>query len=130
MRPLLCCKPANRAVAPLIQRVRSFSASPRRFISVHVTGTFVADEAGTFTFSLVQAGRARMLIDGVSKNGNLLLNVGPTGRGAIDVRAHRILHEIGEWMSGNLCRCAAYPNIRAAIRAVRDAPEGTGNASV
>ncbi|MFG2138306.1 (2Fe-2S)-binding protein [Streptomyces sp. NPDC048650] len=28
--------------------------------------------------------------------------------------------EIGEWMSGNLCRCAAYPHIRAAIRAVRD----------
>ena len=23
-------------------------------------------------------------------------------------------------MSGNICRCAAYPNIRAAIRDVRD----------
>lgn len=32
--------------------------------------------------------------------------------------------EIGEWMSGNLCRCAAYPNIRAAIRHVRDATGG------
>ena len=32
--------------------------------------------------------------------------------------------EIGEWMSGNLCRCAAYPNIRAAIRAARDAHGG------
>ena len=29
--------------------------------------------------------------------------------------------EIREWMSGNICRCAAYPNIRAAIREVRDA---------
>jgi xanthine dehydrogenase YagT iron-sulfur-binding subunit len=29
--------------------------------------------------------------------------------------------DIAESMSGNLCRCAAYPNIRAAIRAVRDA---------
>ncbi|GHE68584.1 (2Fe-2S)-binding protein [Streptomyces spiralis] len=28
--------------------------------------------------------------------------------------------EIREWMSGNICRCAAYPNIRAAVRAVRD----------
>jgi xanthine dehydrogenase YagT iron-sulfur-binding subunit len=28
--------------------------------------------------------------------------------------------EIKEWMSGNLCRCAAYPHIRAAVRAVRD----------
>ncbi|WP_181768383.1 (2Fe-2S)-binding protein [Streptomyces albidus (ex Kaewkla and Franco 2022)] len=27
---------------------------------------------------------------------------------------------IKEWMSGNLCRCAAYPHIRAAFRAVRD----------
>ncbi len=25
--------------------------------------------------------------------------------------------EVAEWMSGNLCRCAAYPQIRAAIRA-------------
>ena len=32
--------------------------------------------------------------------------------------------EIAEWMSGNICRCAAYPNIRAAIRAVRDAAGG------
>jgi xanthine dehydrogenase YagT iron-sulfur-binding subunit len=28
--------------------------------------------------------------------------------------------EIAEYMSGNICRCAAYPNIRAAIREVRD----------
>ena len=32
--------------------------------------------------------------------------------------------EISEWMSGNICRCAAYPNIRAAIREVRDAASG------
>ena len=32
--------------------------------------------------------------------------------------------QIGEWMSGNICRCAAYPNIRAAIRDVRDAAGG------
>src|SRR5919107_83171 len=34
--------------------------------------------------------------------------------------------EIAEYMSGNICRCAAYPNIRAAIRQVRD--EGGGDA--
>jgi len=28
--------------------------------------------------------------------------------------------EIREWMSGNLCRCGAYPNIVDAIRDVRD----------
>jgi xanthine dehydrogenase YagT iron-sulfur-binding subunit len=32
--------------------------------------------------------------------------------------------DIAEFMSGNICRCAAYPNIRAAIRDVRDAAEG------
>jgi xanthine dehydrogenase YagT iron-sulfur-binding subunit len=34
--------------------------------------------------------------------------------------------EIAEWMSGNICRCAAYPNIRAAIRDVCDAAGGEG----
>ncbi len=28
--------------------------------------------------------------------------------------------EIREWMSGNICRCAAYQNIRAAIREARE----------
>jgi xanthine dehydrogenase YagT iron-sulfur-binding subunit len=32
--------------------------------------------------------------------------------------------DIAEFMSGNLCRCAAYPNIRAAIRRVRDGGDG------
>ncbi len=38
------------------------------------------------------------LIDCVSKGGNLLLNVGPTGRGAFDERALVRLNEIGNWM--------------------------------
>ncbi len=40
----------------------------------------------------------RMLVDSVSKGGNLLLNVGPTGRGAFDARALATLEGIGEWM--------------------------------
>ncbi|MFW0773805.1 alpha-L-fucosidase [Paenarthrobacter nitroguajacolicus] len=40
----------------------------------------------------------RMLVDGVSKGGNLLLNVGPTGRGGLDPRALASLEGIGEWM--------------------------------
>jgi len=32
--------------------------------------------------------------------------------------------DISEFMSGNICRCAAYPNIRAAIRQVRDGAGG------
>ncbi len=39
-----------------------------------------------------------MLIDGVSKDGNLLLNVGPTGRGYIDGVDVKTLEGIGEWM--------------------------------
>jgi alpha-L-fucosidase len=38
------------------------------------------------------------LIDCVSKGGNLLLNVGPTGRGEFDERALDRLTGIGEWM--------------------------------
>jgi|YelNatPaOPRAMG01_1025707.scaffolds.fasta_scaffold08461_4 alpha-L-fucosidase len=41
----------------------------------------------------------QMLIDTVSKGGNLLLNVGPTGRGELDYRALERLKGIGEWMS-------------------------------
>jgi alpha-L-fucosidase len=40
----------------------------------------------------------QMLIDTVSKGGNLLLNVGPTGRGEFDVRALDRLQGMGEWM--------------------------------
>jgi xanthine dehydrogenase YagT iron-sulfur-binding subunit len=32
--------------------------------------------------------------------------------------------EIREYMSGNLCRCGAYPNIVAAVEAVRDSEKG------
>jgi len=40
----------------------------------------------------------QMLIDSVSKGGNLLLNVGPTGRGEFDERALSRLADMGEWM--------------------------------
>lgn len=40
----------------------------------------------------------QMLIDGVSKGGNLLLNVGPNARGELDPRAVERLRGIGEWM--------------------------------
>ena len=40
----------------------------------------------------------RMLVDGVAKGGNLLLNVGPTGRGLVDPRSQQIMSSIGEWM--------------------------------
>ncbi len=41
---------------------------------------------------------AQMLADSVSMDGNMLLNVGPDGRGAIALRDERVLGAIGEWM--------------------------------
>ncbi len=40
----------------------------------------------------------QMLIDTVSKGGNLILNVGPTARGEFDPKALQTLEDIGEWM--------------------------------
>ena len=40
----------------------------------------------------------RMLVDTVSKGGNLLLNVGPTARGEFDPKAIDRLRGIGKWM--------------------------------
>ncbi len=39
----------------------------------------------------------RLLIDSVAKGGNLLLNVGPNGRGEFEPRARETLAAIGEW---------------------------------
>src|SRR5574344_948134 len=42
-----------------------------------------------------------LLIESVSKGGNLLLNVGPTARGVFDQRAQDRLKAMGEWMKFN-----------------------------
>jgi alpha-L-fucosidase len=42
-----------------------------------------------------------MLIENVSKGGNLILNVGPTSRGCFDYRAQERLKVMGEWMKFN-----------------------------
>lgn len=42
-----------------------------------------------------------LLIESVSKGGNLLLNVGPTARGTFDYRAQERLKAMGEWMKYN-----------------------------
>ncbi len=54
-----------------------------------------------------------MLIEVVSKGGNLLLNVGPTARGYIDDRAQERLEGIGRWMKYNdrsIYGCTAAPS--------------------
>ncbi|MHB9038721.1 MAG: alpha-L-fucosidase [Armatimonadota bacterium] len=55
----------------------------------------------------------QMLVDTVSKGGNLLLNIGPTGRGEIDERALDRLKSIGEWMqrhSRSIYGCTQAPS--------------------
>lgn len=42
-----------------------------------------------------------LLIESVSKGGNLLLNVGPTARGSFDYRAQERLKAMGDWMKFN-----------------------------
>lgn len=42
-----------------------------------------------------------LLIESVSKGGNLLLNVGPTARGTFDYRADEALANMGKWMRFN-----------------------------
>jgi alpha-L-fucosidase len=43
----------------------------------------------------------RILVECVSKNGNLLLNVGPDARGNIPPKSVEILKEVGDWMKLN-----------------------------
>ena len=53
-----------------------------------------------------------LLIETVSKEGNLLLNVGPTARGEFDQRAQDRLEGIGKWMHANsrsIYGCTAAP---------------------
>ncbi|WP_309119662.1 alpha-L-fucosidase [Paenibacillus sp.] len=55
----------------------------------------------------------KMLIDTVAKGGNLLLNVGPTGRGEFDERAVDRLKGIGAWMRRHrrsIYGCTAAPD--------------------
>jgi alpha-L-fucosidase len=42
-----------------------------------------------------------LLVESVSKGGNLLLNVGPTARGTFDFRAQERLKAMGDWMKYN-----------------------------
>ena len=42
-----------------------------------------------------------LLIESVSKGGNLLLNVGPTARGTLDHRAQKALSKMGDWTKVN-----------------------------
>lgn len=54
----------------------------------------------------------QMLIDTVSKSGNMLLNVGPNGRGEFEPKAKNSLAFLGEWMElhqSSIYGCGAAP---------------------
>lgn len=54
-----------------------------------------------------------LLIESVSKGGNVLLNVGPTGRGTLDYRAQDRLASMGNWMkycSRSIYGCTQAPD--------------------
>lgn len=62
-------------------------------ISIHSWGYVEHDEYRTAKSLLQQ------LMDTVSKNGNLLLNVGPKADGTIPEEASKVLLEIGDWLN-------------------------------
>jgi alpha-L-fucosidase len=64
-------------------------------VSIHSWGYVEHDEYRTAE-SLVQ-----QLVDTVSKNGNLLLNVGPKSDGTIPEEAKTVLLQIGDWLRVN-----------------------------
>lgn len=58
----------------------------------------------------------KLLVDHVSRDGNLLMNVGPTARGFFDERAERGLGYFAKWMKYNSCSiygCGAAPGLTA-----------------
>src|SRR5437899_1820890 len=64
-------------------------------VSIHSWGYAENDEYRTAKSLIHQ------LIDTVSKNGNLLLNVGPKADGTIPEQARAVLLQIGDWLRVN-----------------------------
>lgn len=68
------------------------------------TDTAIARNSWCYTGSLEYKSLSELivsLIDAVSKNGNLLLNVGPRADGSIAAHDRELLLGIGEWLSAN-----------------------------
>ena len=75
----------------------------------------------------------RMLVECVSKDGNFLLNVGPTGRGTIDGRTLGVLREVGQWMhvygeSVRGCGAAPLPRPEWGLVTWRNSTDGSATA--
>jgi len=91
--------PANVATLDIergkLDTVRLLPWQTDTSISIHSWGYVENDEYRTAKSLIHQ------LIDTVSKNGNLLLNVGPKADGTIPDQARTVLLQIGDWMRVN-----------------------------
>ncbi|UGS27825.1 alpha-L-fucosidase [Microbacterium resistens] len=63
--------------------------------------SFGFNQAEDERHSLSGAALIRLLVDVVSKNGNLLINVGPDASGAIPELQRRAMRELGDWLRRN-----------------------------
>ena len=85
---------------PEIERGSFRNAKPY----VWQTDTAIANNSWCYTDTLEYKDAAQiiqMLVDVVSKNGNLLLNIGPKGDGSIPDTDRAILEQIGDWLKVN-----------------------------
>lgn len=91
--------PANTAVLDIergkLDAQRLLAWQTDTSVSIHSWGYVKNDEYRTAK-SLIDE-----LVDVVSKNGNLLLNVGPKSDGTIPAEAHTILLQMGRWLATN-----------------------------
>ena len=91
--------PENAAVLDIergkLDAIRLLPWQTDTSVSIHSWGYVENDEYRTAK-SLIHE-----LVDVVSKNGNLLLNVGPKANGTIPDEARRILLEMGAWLKTN-----------------------------
>ena len=66
-----------------------------------------------------------MLVECVSKGGNLLLNVGPDAKGRIPKESVKILEEVGEWMDENSKSIYGFPSPESTERLKDSAASAT-----
>ena len=86
----------------IVEVERGALASPKPY--VWQTDTAIAKNSWCYTDTLEYKTSRQIIcnfIEIISKNGNMLLNVGPKGDGSIPEKDVQILEEIGEWMQKN-----------------------------
>ena len=86
----------------IVEVERGALADPKPFL--WQTDTAIAKNSWCYTDTLEYKTSRQIIcnfIEIISKNGNMLLNVGPKGDGEIPAQDRKILREIGAWMKAN-----------------------------